>query len=169
MKNKITEKLINIWTKLKKSRRLQIMLLIVFVLVVIVCYFSFSTKSEKTKTDLETNENSSYINYLESKLKTALISLEGVDCVNVTITLENGYERIYATEQQTKTTTSGTITTSSLVIISGEPVLVKEIYPKVKGVVVVSSSAKDIGVRMNILYAIQTILEISNDQITILY
>ena len=146
------------------------MLLIAFLLVVLCCYFALSGSSKKSSnsSDAEPSDSSSYVSYLENKLKTALVNIEGVDNVSVTITLQSGFEKIYAMEEQSKTTASGTVITSSLVLVSGEPVLVKEIYPVIKGVVIITSSAKDIGTRLNILSATQTILEITNDKITIL-
>lgn len=170
MKSRFTEKIQTIFESLKKNRRLQILLLVALVLIVIVCYFCFSSKS-KTKNSAqteETNDTSTYVSYLETKLKNSLVNLSGVENVSVMITLESGFEYVYAMEEQTKQTASGTLTTTSLVLVSGEPVVVKQIYPVIKGVVVVSPSAKDINTRLNILSVIQTVLEITNDKITIL-
>lgn len=168
MKNKFTEKLAGFWDKLKSNKKIQIMILIALVLVILICYFAFSNSAKtKEKTTEETN-TSSYVSLLETKLKNALVSIDGVDDVNVMITLENGFEYVYATEEETKQTASGTLKTTSLVLVSGQPVVVKEIYPKIKGVVVVTPAAKNINTRLNILSLIQTVLEITNDKITIL-
>lgn len=170
MKSKIIEKLQNIFSKLKKSKRLQVLLLVAFILIILVCYFSFTASKNTKNSQVENDESvtTSYISSLETKLKNSLLNLNGVNEVNVMITLENGFEYIYAMEQQTKQTTSGTLTTSSLVLVSGQPVIVKEIYPTIKGVVVVCKDAKDINIKLNILSAIQTVLSVSNEKITIL-
>ena len=171
MKSKFTDKLYVIFEKLKNNRRLQILLFIAITLIIIICYFSFSSFGfkedplEKVDQDIST---SNYVEYLEEKLEKSLRSLEGVTDATVMITLESGFEYVYATDEETKTTSSGTLTTSSLVLVSGQPVVEKEIYPIIKGVVVVASAAKDIQVKLNILSLIQTILEVPNEKITIL-
>lgn len=170
MKSKIIEKIQNAVTKIKKSKRLQILLLVAFVLIVFVCYFSL-TSSKSTKKNETTSDEStttSYVSKLESKLENSILSIDGVSDVNVMITLENGFEYVYATEEQTKQITSGTLTTTSLVLVSGKPVVVKEIYPTIKGVVVVCKNSKDINIKLSILSAIQTVLNVPNEKITIL-
>ena len=169
MKNKLLEKIQNMWEKFRRNKRLQIILIISLLTIVILIYFSsFKNSSSKENTSNESNTASSYSAYLESKLKTALVNIDGVNNVSVIITLESGFEYVYATEEETKTTSTGTLTTSSLVLIDKKPVVVKELFPKIKGVVVITPSAKDINTRLNILSAIQTILEVSNDKITII-
>ena len=52
--------------------------------------------------------------------------------------------------------------------MNGEPVIVNKIYPTIKGVVIVASGSEDFAVKMDILNAVQTLLEISAEDITIL-
>ena len=166
MKNNFTEKILNAFEKFKKNKKLQILLFIGLCLIIIAVYFYLSYKPSKSEGEIEST--SSYAEYLEKKLEDNLNSLDGVRDVNVMISLESGFEYIYATDTETKITSGGTLTTSSIVLVSGKPIIEKEIYPKIKGVVVITSSAKEIKVKLNILYAVQTILNISNDKITIL-
>ena len=167
MKNKFSEKLIEIWDKLKKNKRLLILLLIALILVILLLYFSFKPSSNRSTKTEDTSQTQSYANSLEEKLETSLKSIDGVTDVSVLITLETGFEYVYAQEELTKQTATGSQTSTSLVLVSGQPVIVKEIYPKIKGVVIISSGAKDVKTRLNILSVIQTVLEISNDRITI--
>lgn len=164
MKNKLTELI----EKFKTSKKLQISLFILVVLVIIVCYFSSLFKHQDKQQEPQDLSTSSYVEYLESKLMQNLNNLEGVDNASVMITLESGFEYIYATDEEIKTTSTGTLTTTELVLVSGQPVIEKEIYPTIKGVVVVASGAKDVKVKLNILSVVQTVLEVSNDKITIL-
>ena len=46
--------------------------------------------------------------------------------------------------------------------------IVKKIYPKVKGVVIVADGAKDFSIKMNILTAVETVLEVDRNNITVL-
>jgi stage III sporulation protein AG len=52
-------------------------------------------------------------------------------------------------------------------MVDGEPVIKEEIYPVVKGIVVVASGADDISVKLNILSIIQTVIEVDNSKINI--
>ena len=64
-----------------------------------------------------------------------------------------------------------TVSTSPLVVENnGEnsTIVIEEVLPKIKGVVVVSSGAKDISVKLNIINAIQTLLDLSDNKIQIL-
>ena len=77
-----------------------------------------------------------------------------------------------ATETDTKTTVSGgtetTITTETVILVSNEPVIIKENYPVIKGVVIVAKGAENFSIKMDILEAVETVLEVDSDNITIL-
>lgn len=168
MKNKFLENLHKFYGKIKGNKKIQIMLLIALILVILICFFAFSNNTKPKEESIQETNTSSYVADLENKLKNSLIKIDGVDDVSVMITLENGFEYVYATEEETKQTASGTLKTTSLVLVSGQPIVVKEIYPTIKGVVVITPAAKNINIRLNILSAIQTVLEVTNDKITIL-
>ena len=153
------------------------MLLAVFVgVVVCVFYFSFLTPTKSdTNSDNSTQQTSSaeeYVDMLENKLANVLANISGVKSCDVIITLESGFDYVYATDTETKTTISGSnetsITTETVILVSNEPIVVKEIYPTIKGVVVVASGAEDITVKLNILSAVETVLEVDSNNITIL-
>ena len=100
--------------------------------------------------------------------------------MNVMVTLESGPELKIATQVDERTTSStnssGTNTSVTVVeepiIITqnGEdkPLVLMEILPVIKGVVVVAEGAKDVATRLNILEAVQALLGISNSNIQIL-
>ena len=170
------DKFKNVWEKLKKIKHIHIILAVIVGLIVLLCYFSFWGKP-KTDTipDNSTQEYSSseeYVNALENKLINVLSKLSGVGQTSVIITLESGFSYEYATDTETKTIVSGgtetTVTTETIILVSNEPVIVKEIYPNIKGVVVVADGAKDVGVRLNILSAVETVLEVDRNNVTIL-
>jgi len=164
--NKLKEKLIYLFEKIKLNKKLQIILFLFILLFILAIYFTInSTKNNKTETE---NLSDDYASYLEYKLENSLSSIKDIGNVNVTITLESGIEYVYAEECESKTTSSGTTTSTSLILVSGEPILIKEIYPKINGIVVVASGANNINVKLDILKAIQTVLDVSNDKITIL-
>ena len=175
--NSLSEKLHGFWDKLKKIKHIEIYIAVIFAVIVIAVYISSLGGSKKTsdipqnstQESLTFSSSMEYAEYLENKLSVVLANVKGAGQVSVALTLLDGFEYIWATETETKKTADGgQVTTSKVVIIDGKPVLEKEIYPKIKGVVVTATGANDVGVRLNLLSALQTVIEVENQNITIL-
>lgn len=178
MKVNIKTKFKTLYEKLKKIKHIEIYLAVGLALLVCCIYFISISPSKKTEnntktqidnisTDFETSGE--YIDYLENKLESVITRVKGVGDVEVILTLEKGFEYIYATEDETKTTSSGTtVTSTSIVMVDGQPVIKEEIYPVVKGIVIIADGAEDINVKMNILSIIQTVIEVDNSKINIM-
>ena len=171
-------KIKEMFSKLKKIKHKEIWIAVIIGLFVCVGYFSFfSSSSEKSDTTSEssTQEMTSdmeYVKMLENKLCNVLSKISGVGDVNVIISLDSGFSYEYAKNTETKTTTSGgtqtTITTETIIYVANEPVVENEIYPVVKGVVVVAEGAEKTKVKLDILSAVETVLEVDRNKITIL-
>ncbi len=170
-------KLKDFWDKFKKIKHIQIISAVVVGLLICLIYFGFSqmTKSEEI-TENSTEEYSSaeeYVTALENKLCYVLSKITGVGNVDVVITLASGFTFEYATDVETKTVSSGgtetTVTTETIILVSNEPVVVKQNYPEIKGVVIVAEGAENFAVKMNIMTAVETVLQIDTSNITILY
>ncbi len=171
-------KLKSIFEKIKSIKHIHIYIALLIGIVICVIYFSgfASSKHKPDNTDNNSTENYGtsveYIDYLENKLSNVLSKVSGVGKVEVIITLESGFSYEYATDTETKTMISGgtetTVTTETLILVSNEPVIEKEIYPKIKGVIVVAEGAKEVSVRLNILTAVETVLEVDRNNVTIL-
>lgn len=174
--NNLSQKLSSIWDKLKKIKHIEIYIALFFAFIVMLIYFaSFKGGGDKdNSTNLDTldknfSTSSEYIGYLENKLENVLGQVKGAGNVDIIITIDKGFEYVYATEEEVKTNSNGsTITTSTVILIDGKPVIEKELFPSIKGVVVVSQGANDVSVRMNLLTAIQTVISVDNSRITIL-
>ncbi len=159
--------------KIKKVKHFEIYLAVFIGLIVCVCYFAFfvDKTTDDTITENSTQEYSStqeYVDILENKLSNVLSKISGVGEVSVLITLESGFSYEYAFDTETITSGTNETTTEMLVIIDGEPVVVKEIYPVIKGVVIVAEGSENFSIKMNILDAVTTILGIDESNITIL-
>lgn len=165
------------WTflkKLKQVKHIGLIVTIIFILILLVILFGdfnlFGSKSTDTS-----NSNSSYSNSLEysskmeNKLKTLITKIKGSGNVEVMVTVEESGAVIV---DNTSSKTSGTVAVSgsSIVLENGQnsPVVIGEVTPKIKGVVVVSSGASDTTVRLNILRAVETLLDLNESQIQIL-
>lgn len=117
-------------------------------------------------------------NDLEKELEAILSKIQGVGRVSVLITYESGKEIITATNISQKTTitderdTQGGIRTISTnestetVAITRDgnkeqPIILKEIHPKIKGVLVVAEGASEPNVKMEVFRVMQSLLNIS--------
>lgn len=178
MKVDFKEKLKCLYEKIKKVRHIEIYLAVGLALIVGCVYFISISSPKKVENNSKTQidnfstnfeTSAEYIDYLENKLESVITRVKGVGDVDVLITLEKGFEYIYATEEETKTTSNGTsITSSNLVLVNGQPVIKEEIYPVVKGIVVIAYGAEDVSTKMNILSLIQTVVEVDNSKINIM-
>ncbi len=176
--NKISTSLKSFWERIKKVKHIEIYLTVIFALIIIAIYLSsLGLGKSKASSNIDNNNpenivtfsnSAEYTHYLENKLDNVLSSVKGASNVNVIITLESGFEYEYATEEETKQTGQGTITTTKLVLIDGKPVVVKEYYPTIKGIVVVAKGAEDVRVKMDLINLIQTVVEVQSANITIL-
>lgn len=172
----MTDKFKALYQRIKKVKHIHVYIAVGLALIIAIIYFSSVFNKQKeassTKDDNINQEFSSsleYVDYLENKLESVLTKVKNAGDVEVIITLEKGFEYVYVTEDETRTTSNGTtVTTSSVVLVDGQPVLEKEIYPIISGLVVVASGASDVSVKMNILSVIQTVIDVDNSKINIL-
>lgn len=168
--------------KLKQVKHIGLIITIIFILLLVLILFgnfnifqSNSAISASSKTFTYTT-NAEYIKNMEDKLKLLLSKIKGSGKVEVMITLNEGAGVILASNDESITTNnSGNSTTTvsaSPIIINqngtNTPVIVSENIPEIKGVVVVSSGAKDINVKLNILNAVQTLTGLDVNKIQIL-
>ena len=126
----------------------------------------------------------SYEEALEAKLANLLSQVRGAGAVAVNITLENGSSQEFAknTVKESRTvqerdTSGGTRTTSETkeseqVLLSREsgvdrPVIVREMRPAIKGVLVVAEGAADSGVKASLTRAVEAGLGIPSYKITV--
>ena len=156
--------------------------LILLVLIIAIYYSFFGNESSKTTSSNNISYTSSleYSTLLENKLKTVLGNIKGAGNVSVMVTLESGPELKIATQtdERTNTTTNSSGTTTSVTVVeepiiitqNGKevPLILMEILPVIKGVVVVAEGAKDVGVRLQLLEAVQALLNLSSGNIQIL-
>lgn len=165
------DKFKNLFQKIKSIKHIHIYVAVLIAIALCLGYFGFLKKDDKnleisTETQDSTEE---YVKKLENKLANVLSKISGAGNVSVLITLECGFGYEYASNEETRTTSSGdTLTTKSVIMVSNEPVVEREIYPKVKGVVIVASGAGNFSVKMNLMNACMTVLEIDSSDITIL-
>lgn len=162
----------NIIERLKKIKNIEIYAAVAIILVMVVIYISTLTPSANngSSASQRTNEDV-YARELETKLTSVLSQIKGAGRVDVMVTvvgsatMEIAYN--YDEKSVTQTGAGGSSTTTTTivktpVIINGsggpQPLVIFEIKPKLKGVIVVAAGADDIGVRLQLLRAVQTVI-----------
>lgn len=166
--------------KLKQVKHIGLIIAIIFILILLLILFGNFNFSSKTSASVGTSttyiSSTQYAENLEEKLKTVLSKINGAKSVEVMITLQSGTSYVLASNEETKTTTNGadsttTVSTNPIIIENGtdsNPIIISEVLPKILGVVVVSSGAYNVAVRLNLLNAVQTLLDLPASQIQIL-
>lgn len=155
---------------------------------IILIFFSgyFKSDGDKKNTDIK-NEitTQEYTKQLENNLKSIIGSIDGAGETKIMITLENGHETKYATEEKTNSEAlqetsknSGTQSKQSgdtelkYIIVkdangSEKALAITEFEPTVKGVVVVCSGGDIPIVEQRIISAVTTALNISSKKVCV--
>lgn len=109
----------------------------------------------------------------EQRLAAIISDIKGAGNVSVMITYEGTSEKDLAYETRSDRTTKqeGGVLTENIdkqaVMASGEPTVIKETYPQVKGVVVTAEGAADAAVKNNIREAVQSALGVPSHKICV--
>ena len=103
-----------------------------------------SSNTAKLNNSVEETTITTYVSNMETKLEDILSQIQGASNVNVMITLDM---------------TSSTVK---------ENIIETTNFPEVKGVVIVAKGVENTAVKMNILKAVQAVIDISSGRIEIL-
>lgn len=165
------------FAKLTKIKGFEWIVVGIATAIVLLIYFSSSSLFQSgSSTDNTTTISSAseYANEIESKLSKVLSSVRGAGTVSVMVSLETSTEIVVANSKEERTNnSSGSSSSSSTtiietpVLIGDEPLILMEILPKIKGVIVVAQGADNIQVRLNLLQAVQALLEVDANSIEI--
>lgn len=163
----------------EKGTRVLILVGAVGVLMLALPEF-FPQKTVKTTTEMTAQE---FVTYTEERLTDLLSSIEGAGKCQLMITLENGVEYVYATEQKNNTDrqenqdgTSNKVvqrddSEESVILVDSEDgrkgLLVTEIQPTVKGVVVVCEGGDNQEVCERVTQAVTVALNISSKRVCV--
>ncbi len=161
-KNKIKLKLIE---KVRNNKKLQYVLIISLVLLIIVIYaVSGLIKSNSNKVI----NSASVVSDLESRLTETLNKVEGAGKVSVVINVESGMQTVLAMKTIVTENSSGKTVEESPLIVNGETVTIKELYPEITGVLIVAEGADNIVVYRKLQQATTSLLNVNVNKIEIL-
>ncbi len=181
--NQANSKKENNITKFFKIKQVKtaVIVLIFSVVALLILSSSFSAEGSKTKEYSSYMTSLEYCEKLEHKLMDVLGGISGVGNIKVMVTVESSPEIKIATstDERTNTTTNGTNLTTNTTVVSdpvivtgsGEknPLILSEKTPQITGVIVVAEGAKDVKVRLNLLEAVEALLNVSTNNIQIYY
>lgn len=173
--------------KFLSNKNNKIASIIVMVAIVLVILLNLNKGTPANNSSLNQNFNAvdyvsskNYIHNLENNLTKILSNIEGVGKVSVMITLESGPELKIASNLDERSTTTSNGENSSTVNVNivknpiiitqngkSAPLVLMEIMPKIKGVIVVAQGAKNTKVKLQLLQAVQALLEVANNNIQI--
>ncbi|MBE5730568.1 MAG: hypothetical protein E7350_01275 [Clostridiales bacterium] len=147
--------------RLKGLKHKEIIIAVVSVVVMLVIYFSsFGGSASKKEEDATPSD---YCLFKQQEISDVISQMEGAGKASVVINWASSVEIIPAQN----VTENGNTLSSSIVLSSGEPIILKEIYPRAIGVLIVCEGGSDARVRVNIIMAVSTLLDLQADKILV--
>lgn len=136
--------------KLKNIKHIEIYITLIFAIILLLIFFS-STGSKKTSKSSYASSNkttqttiTNYVDDMETKLEQILSQIQGASNVSVMLTMDMANTEV---EDNVVKATN---------------------FPDVKGIVIVAKGVENTAVKMNILKAVQAVIDISSGRIEIL-
>lgn len=175
--------LISSFKKLDTKKKIQYVAILLVAIIILTIYFSSFNSSPGGNSPPAETPKASVSGSIERELEETLSNIEGAGRVKVMITYESSAEIVPAisVDKQSSSTTdvgengTSTINTentqSDVVTVNGSDgssaLVLREDSPKVMGVLVIAQGADDIGVKLNLLKAVQTVLNVSPDRVDV--
>lgn len=153
--------------KLKSIKHIEVILAVLAVGVMLVIYFTTFAggKEEKTQT---TDGKTDYCAAMQVELAEAIASIRGAGKTKVLINWESSVEAVIAYVSSV----NGNSSSSSPQLVTGsggtKPIVLKEIYPKALGVVIICEGGDNVQVKLDIINAVCVLLDITPDKINVL-
>ncbi|MEG1613302.1 MAG: hypothetical protein RR357_03945 [Clostridia bacterium] len=171
-----------IFYRFKKIKNIELIISIILIAIALLVYASTLGKDKKVSQTTSGNTEAGYLND-EVRLESILSTISGAGKVRVLITYDGTTELVTAIEEKIntttreddsggsnlKSTTTDETTSPILITVDGKttPMVVKELSPKIQGVIIVAEGANSIKVRLELLRAASTALNIEQNKIEI--
>lgn len=136
--------------KLKNVKHIEIYIIAIFaIIIVLICMSSLNKKESSPTTKKSTNTSgeltvSQYVENMENNLESILSKIKGASDVSVMITLDN----------------------SSLKV--KDNIVSIDTFPSIKGIMIVAKGVENTYVKMNILKAVEAVIDVKSGNIEIL-
>lgn len=151
--------------KIKSKKHIEIIIAVIAVAIMLVLYFSVKT-GDKSETATAAGVDT-YCEKMETQLADVIGSISGAGKTKIIVNWESSTEAQIA--YVTQTSGSNITSTPQLITSQGSsgPVIIKEIYPKAKGVIVVCEGGGNVKIKLDIITAVSTLLDITSDKINV--
>lgn len=140
----------------------------------IVFLFSGSVKKQKTEEETAQPKTGSELGsaaMIENKLEAILSSMRGAGRVRVMLTLDRTNEQIVASSEKTASGENNSSRESKPATVQSggreEAIVLAEVFPRIRGVIVMAEGAGDIGVKLALISAVSTVLGIDEKNVEV--
>lgn len=164
-----------IFDKIRSVKHIEIIIAIICCVVLVLVYFGGSEIVSSKKNSIVTTTSES--DKLLENMEKVLGSIKGVGKVNILINYSGGkrIEIASKVETVTKVDSDGSVYTvtenRSPIIVSGngesKPIIISEESAEIEGVLIVAEGADDVGVKLQLISAVKTLLDINPDKIKV--
>lgn len=153
------------------------LLVIIFIIGVALILFPSGNKEKSEKNVDVSQDYSTYKTDLEGDLEKIIAKIKGAGKVDVMITLEDDGDTSFAIDENVSVSENGDQTSKSaekVHVFSSEsskaeiPIITKKTYPKISGVLICASGAKNSEVKNNIIKATEALLGVKTHRIEVL-
>ena len=149
------------FARLKELKHKEIIIAVIAVAVMLIIYFSsFGGSRKPQQTEVEATD---YCALIKREITSAVSKMDGVGSTEVVINWSSSVEVV----TDRNVTVNGNSTSSQVVQSSGSPVVVKEVYPKAVGVLVVCEGGSNAKIKIDIIMAISTLLDVSPEKVLV--
>lgn len=156
-------KLKELWNKLKTDKNILLVAACVLAAVVV----GVSVWGNFDKKVQQSLESQSYIDVLSNRIVSVIQKIDGCGKADVVISCATEGACEYAYETKSQTIGETTTTTTTLVTVKGEPLVTKTYTPQVYGVVIVAEGAADPAVKVKIINAVVTLLDVGAENVRV--
>ena len=155
------------FAKIKAKKNWEIAVAVVAVIAMLLLYFSAKSKSGKKASAQAVPTAQDYCERMSEQLCKTLSSMRGVGKVRVSICWESGVEKVIA--YATNTSGGNVSTTPTIVQVQGNgtPIVLKELYPKPVGVLIICQGGNNVAVKLDVMNAASTLLDISQNKVNV--
>ncbi len=153
-----------LWKKAAARLRIGNKSTLIIILIIGVIFMIAAGSGTKTATK---SENTAPEISEEERLSDILGKIAGAGRVEVMISYYTSGEKSLAYEEKSSTAENDASSDKKAVLSDGEPVVVKEIYPRVRGVIVTADGADDEKIAGTIKEAVSTALDVPSYRVRV--
>ena len=161
-------KLKKIFSKIRSIKHIEIIAAVIAVAVMLVIYFTTlgGSKTDGKQNVAKTETTTDYCSRMKCEITDAVADMCGAS-PTVVISWESSVESVIA--YVTNSTSNGSSSSPQLITVQGtsSPIILKEIYPKALGVVVICQGGDSVKTKLDVISAVSVLLNIPPDKINV--